>query len=133
MLRTRCARFSTLLFGFSIWAGVMVWEPCPGCTGILTLNRPACQRQLILKPVNSSNGGHQYLSHIDGLRALAIIPVVVYHLFPVLCPGGFAGVDIFFVISGYSSYEVCGTNNSKCSIIPNQLSSQTAFIMFDSA
>ncbi|MBS0266753.1 MAG: acyltransferase [Planctomycetes bacterium] len=40
-------------------------------------------------------------AHLDGLRALAIVPVVLYHLFPKLCPGGFAGVDVFFVISGY--------------------------------
>jgi peptidoglycan/LPS O-acetylase OafA/YrhL len=43
----------------------------------------------------------QYFPHIDGLRALAIIPVVLYHLLPSFCPGGFAGVDVFFVISGY--------------------------------
>lgn len=38
---------------------------------------------------------------IEGLRALAIMPVVVYHAWPSLLPGGFVGVDIFFVISGY--------------------------------
>ncbi len=38
---------------------------------------------------------------IDGLRALAIGPVLLFHLFPSLLPGGFIGVDIFFVISGY--------------------------------
>ena len=38
---------------------------------------------------------------ITGLRALAVIPVVIYHAFPQLIPGGFFGVDIFFVISGY--------------------------------
>ena len=43
----------------------------------------------------------RYLPHIDGLRAFAIIPVVLYHLYPAICPGGFAGVDVFFVISGY--------------------------------
>ena len=42
-----------------------------------------------------------YFPHIDGLRALAIIPVVLYHLSHSWCPGGFAGVDVFFVISGY--------------------------------
>ncbi len=42
-----------------------------------------------------------YRADIDGLRALAIIPVVAYHAFPVYAPGGFVGVDIFFVISGY--------------------------------
>jgi peptidoglycan/LPS O-acetylase OafA/YrhL len=38
---------------------------------------------------------------IDGLRAVAIAAVVVHHAFPEVLPGGFAGVDVFFVISGY--------------------------------
>ncbi len=38
---------------------------------------------------------------IEGLRALAIVPVVVFHAWPAALPGGFVGVDIFFVISGY--------------------------------
>ncbi len=42
-----------------------------------------------------------YFPHIDGIRALAVIPVVLYHLWAPLCPGGFAGVDVFFVISGF--------------------------------
>ena len=38
---------------------------------------------------------------IQGLRAIAVGMVVIYHLFPAALPGGFAGVDVFFVISGY--------------------------------
>lgn len=42
-----------------------------------------------------------YRPDIDGLRAVAIISVVVFHAFPSLIHGGFVGVDVFFVISGY--------------------------------
>ena len=38
---------------------------------------------------------------VEGLRALAIVPVVVFHAWPAVLPGGFVGVDVFFVISGY--------------------------------
>ncbi len=44
---------------------------------------------------------HRYRAEIDGVRGLAILAVLVYHYFPGLLPGGFAGVDVFFVVSGY--------------------------------
>lgn len=43
----------------------------------------------------------QYRPEIDGLRALAVIPVILFHAGFQLFSGGFVGVDIFFVISGY--------------------------------
>jgi peptidoglycan/LPS O-acetylase OafA/YrhL len=42
-----------------------------------------------------------YRPDIDGLRAVAVIMVIACHAFPGLLPGGFTGVDVFFVISGY--------------------------------
>jgi peptidoglycan/LPS O-acetylase OafA/YrhL len=47
------------------------------------------------------NKPNAYLPGIDALRALAVLPVILYHLRPAWLPGGFAGVDLFFVISGY--------------------------------
>ncbi|OQR89549.1 acyltransferase family protein, partial [Thraustotheca clavata] len=42
-----------------------------------------------------------YRPDIDGLRTLAVVPVVIFHAYPHILTGGFIGVDIFFVISGY--------------------------------
>jgi peptidoglycan/LPS O-acetylase OafA/YrhL len=42
-----------------------------------------------------------YRADIDGLRAVAVLAVILFHLDPAWLPGGYVGVDIFFVISGY--------------------------------
>jgi peptidoglycan/LPS O-acetylase OafA/YrhL len=43
----------------------------------------------------------KYRSEIDGLRALAVLPVILFHAGFEWFGGGFVGVDVFFVISGY--------------------------------
>ena len=42
-----------------------------------------------------------YRAEVDGLRALAVLPVMLFHAGASALPGGFVGVDVFFVISGY--------------------------------
>ncbi len=44
---------------------------------------------------------NDYRPDLDALRGIAVLAVIVFHAFPSLIPGGFVGVDIFFVISGY--------------------------------
>ncbi|MBU6313870.1 MAG: acyltransferase [Actinomycetales bacterium] len=49
----------------------------------------------------STPRGIRYIPAIDGLRAVAVVAVMLYHLGFSWIPGGFLGVDLFFVISGY--------------------------------
>ncbi|QRM28267.1 acyltransferase family protein [Microvirga sp. VF16] len=44
---------------------------------------------------------HHLVPEIQGLRAVAVLAVLIYHLWPKILPGGYVGVDVFFVISGY--------------------------------
>ena len=50
---------------------------------------------------DTTGSGRKFLPEVQALRALAVLLVIAYHLRPDLVPGGFVGVDVFFVISGY--------------------------------
>ena len=57
-----------------------------------------------------------YLPGLDGLRAIAVVAVMIYHASHHWLPGGYLGVEVFFVISGYlitmllvGEYEVSGS------------------------
>ena len=47
------------------------------------------------------NKKFEYRPHIDGLRAVSVLAILLFHINPRVLPGGYLGVDVFFVISGY--------------------------------
>ena len=49
-----------------------------------------------------------YLPGLDGLRAIAVAAVMIYHADHEWLPGGFLGVEVFFVISGYLITQLAG-------------------------
>lgn len=55
----------------------------------------------------------KYRPDIDGLRAFSVVAVVLYHFFPQFFRGGFIGVDVFFVISGYLVTAILLQQNDK--------------------
>ena len=52
-------------------------------------------------PATRQSQATRYRPEIDGLRAIAVIAVIINHFNSEILPGGYLGVDIFFVISGY--------------------------------
>jgi peptidoglycan/LPS O-acetylase OafA/YrhL len=70
-------------------------EGQPGVAGPDTPARPRRERR------SAHIEGDRWRRDIQGMRGVAILAVVIYHADPTLLPGGFLGVDIFFVISGF--------------------------------
>jgi peptidoglycan/LPS O-acetylase OafA/YrhL len=54
---------------------------------------PTGERPVAAKPA--------YVGGLDGLRAVAVVAVIIYHFSPSALPAGFLGVDVFFVVSGF--------------------------------
>lgn len=59
------------------------------------------EKEAEVAEVAKEGAHHSYRADIDGLRTVAVVAVVVFHYFPTHLQGGFVGVDVFFVISGY--------------------------------
>src|SRR5215467_3978724 len=59
------------------------------------------QPTAVRKAGEDGKAERDFRADVQGLRAIAVSMVVIYHLYPSLLPGGFVGVDVFFVISGY--------------------------------
>ena len=62
---------------------------------------PASPPGLASPVTTGRHAGIRYMPGVDGLRALAVVAVVVYHLGAAWLPGGYLGVDVFLVISGF--------------------------------
>src|SRR4051794_23165305 len=86
--------FEFLLYGFTS----ILYAPMPSYS-----LRPVTNIHEVIhsSQSNCSIKSHVCYPHIEGLRALAIIPVLIFHLRQGIFKGGFTGVDVFFGISGF--------------------------------
>ncbi|MDO9063166.1 MAG: acyltransferase, partial [Microbacterium sp.] len=62
--------------------------------------RPATSSANLTASATGGKAKH-FLPHVQGLRAIAVLLVVIYHVWPGRLEGGYVGVDVFFVISGF--------------------------------
>lgn len=58
-------------------------------------------KAIVTSACQMSSSVLSYRKELDGLRAIAVIPVILFHAHLLGFTGGYTGVDIFFVISGY--------------------------------
>ena len=72
----------------------------------------------------------KFRKDINGLRAIAVIAVMIFHFNSSFMPGGFAGVDVFFVITGFLMTGIIfsGIENNNFSIIKFYISRATRII-----
>ncbi|WP_073259125.1 acyltransferase family protein [Cryptosporangium aurantiacum] len=67
-----------------------------------TARSSVAEGQLFSRPkAGGVHAGHRYNPGLDGIRAISVIAILLYHGGVTFLPGGFLGVDIFFVLSGY--------------------------------
>ena len=70
-------------------------------SGLALLPDQVLERRAAERPARTREAALPYRPDIDGLRGVAVGLVIAYHAFPAVRTGGFVGVDVFFVISGY--------------------------------
>lgn len=78
----------------------------------------------------SANAKQGFRLDIQGLRGIAVLAVIIFHFFPKALPGGFAGVDIFFVISGFLMTGIAfrGFENNTFSLIQFYIARATRIV-----
>ena len=80
-----------------------------------------------------SNNKTRYLPSIDSLRALAVLAVIIYHIDVNYLPGGFLGVDLFFVLSGYLISSLIIKEYKKTGTLKKGASTTTSCLFYDNS